>query len=70
MEGHDRAIAIHFPRPLDSDPTVLMRRAATCLKKKINQLNAGLNVVATSSNSLSANLERPRGKIRLKPRCI
>ena len=31
--GHDRAIAIHFPRPSDGDPTVLMRRTATCLKK-------------------------------------
>ena len=33
LEGHDRAITIHSPRPSDGDPTVLMRRAATCLKK-------------------------------------
>ena len=33
LEGHDRAITIHFPRPSDVDPTVLMRRTATCLKK-------------------------------------
>ena len=33
LEGHDRTIAIHSPRPSDGDPTVLMRRAATCLKK-------------------------------------
>ena len=33
LEGHDRAIAIHSPRPSDGDPTVLMRHAATCLTK-------------------------------------
>ena len=33
LEGHERAIAIHSPRPSDGDPTVLMRRAATCLKR-------------------------------------
>ena len=39
LEGHDRAIAIHSPRPFDGDPTVLMRRAATCLKKIILTVN-------------------------------
>ena len=33
LEGHNRVIVIHSPRPSDGDPTVLMRRAATCLKK-------------------------------------
>ena len=33
LEGHDRAIAIHSPRPSDGNPTVLMKRTVTWLQK-------------------------------------
>ena len=65
LEGHDRAIAIHSPRPSDGDPTVLMRRAATWLQK----LNYSVNC-RWSCRHIRLQRIPSRHVERLKPRCI